>query len=194
MVESAGCLILIQPFSDKSIGDFIHEAFRGDHGTFDSFQAAVAFAKRSGVQHIEDELKAFIEKGNAARIVVGVDLGGTTSEGLEALIGALGESGELFVSHDENAFTTFHPKIYFFEGPDKSILIVGSGNLTQGGLYSNDEGFAILELDPSDPDDLAVIEQYKENFGKWCDEDSETVRRVDKDFIESLKESGYVSS
>lgn len=186
--------ILIQPFSDKSIGDIIQEAFRGGHGTFDSFQAAVAFAKRSGVQHIEDDLKAFIEKGNTARIVVGVDLGGTSSEGLEALIDALGESGELFVSHDENTFTTFHPKIYFFEGPKKSILIVGSGNLTQGGLYSNDEGFAILELDTFDPDDRAVIDQYKENFEKWCNEEFDTVRRVNRDFIESLKDAGYVSS
>jgi len=186
--------ILVQPFSDKSMGDFIEEALSGDHGEFVSFQASVAFAKRSGVQHIENKLKEFIGKGKSARIVVGVDLGGTTSEGLEALLDALGESGELLVNHDESAFTTFHPKIYFFEGSEKSILIVGSGNLTQGGLYSNDEGFAIMELDPSDPDDLAVIDQYKEVFGKWCDEDSETVRRIDKDFIETLIDAGYVPS
>ena len=186
--------ILIQPFSDKSMGDFIQETLNGEHGKFDSFQASVAFAKRSGVQHIEDALKAFIGNGKTARIVVGVDLGGTTIEGLEALLDALGETGELLVNHDEGAFTTFHPKIYFFEGSDNSILIVGSGNLTQGGLYSNDEGFAIMELDPLNPDDLAVIDQYKENFGKWCDEDSETVRRVDIDFIEALKDAGYIPS
>lgn len=186
--------ILIQPFSDKSMGDFIEEALGGDHGEFDSFQASVAFAKRSGVQHVEDKLKEFIGKGKSARIVVGVDLGGTTAEGLEAMLDALGETGELFVNHDESTFTTFHPKIYFFEGAEKSILVVGSGNLTQGGLYSNDEGFAILELDPSDPDDLAVIDQYKEHVGKWCDEDSDTVRRVDKDFIKALKDAGYVPS
>lgn len=184
--------ILVQPFSDKSMGDFIEEALGGDHGEFDSFQASVAFAKRSGVQHVEDKLKEFIGKGKSARVVVGVDFGGTTAEGLEAMLDALGETGELFVNHDESTFTTFHPKIYFFEGAEKSILVIGSGNLTQGGLYSNDEGFAILELDPSAPDDLAVIDQYKEDFGKWCDEDSETVRRVDKDFIEALKDAGYV--
>ncbi|MBW2367917.1 MAG: phospholipase D family protein [Deltaproteobacteria bacterium] len=186
--------ILIQPFSDKSIGDFIQEALNGKYGKFDTFQAFVAFAKRSGVQHIEDELKTFIGNGNIARIVVGVDLGGTTVEGLEALLDALGETGKLLVNHDESTFTTFHPKIYFFEGTDKSILIVGSGNLTQGGLYSNDEGFAIMEFDPSNPDDLMTINQYKKDFGKWCNEDSETVRLVDKNFIEALKEAGYVPS
>lgn len=186
--------ILIQPFSEKSIGDFLEEALKGDHGDFESFQASVAFAKRSGVQHIQDKLKEFTGKGKAARIVVGVDLEGTTIEGLEALLSALGETGELLVNHDESAFTTFHPKIYFFESPDKAILIVGSGNLTQGGLFSNDEGFTITELNPSDADDMAVINQYKEDFGKWCDEGSETVRRVDESFIEAMKDAGYIKS
>lgn len=186
--------ILAQPFAEKSVGDFINEALGGVHGDFSSFQVSVAFAKRSGVQYIEDMLKEFLGHGKSAQVVVGVDLGGTTSEGLEALLNALGESGELFINHDESAFTTFHPKIYFFEGPEKSIIIVGSGNLTQGGLYSNDEGFAIFELNPSEPDDLEVINQYKEDFRKWCDKDSETVRRVDKEFIDALKAAGYVSS
>jgi HKD family nuclease len=186
--------ILVQPFAEKSIGDFIEEALSGAYGDFDSFRVSVAFAKRSGVQHIEDHIRKFLNNGKSVRIVVGVDLGGTTLEGLEALLEALGKSGELFINHDENTFTTFHPKIYFFEGPEKTIIIVGSGNLTQGGLYTNDEGFAILNLDPSIPDDLAVINQYKVDFGRWCDENSETVRRVDKDFVEALKEAGYISS
>lgn len=184
--------ILIQPFSEKSMGDFLEKALSGDYGEFDSFQASVAFAKKSGVQHISDKLKNFTGNGKTVRVVVGVDFGGTTSEGLGALLDALGDTGELLVNHDENAFTTFHPKIYFFEGPEKSILIIGSGNLTQGGLYSNDEGFAIMELSPSNPDDLALINESKETFGKWCDDGSDTVRRVNKDFIEALEDSGYV--
>lgn len=186
--------ILIQPFSNKSIGDHIQEALRGDQGNFNSFQAAVAFVKRSGIQHIEKDLKAFIENGKAACIVVGVDLGGTSVEGLESLLDALGDTGELFINHDENMFTTFHPKVYFFEGGEKSILIIGSGNLTQGGLYSNDEGFAILDFDPSIPEDRSAISQFKEYFEKWCDENSETVRRANLDFVESLKEAGYIQS
>lgn len=186
--------ILIQPFSKKSMGDFIQEVLNGYYGEFVSFQASVAFAKRSGVQHIKDQLKAFLERGTQARIVVGVDLQGTSSEGLEALLDAMGDSGELLVNHDENTFVTFHPKVYFFEGTEKDLLIVGSGNLTQGGLYSNDECFAILELDPSSPEDQAVIDQYKNAFDRWCDDNSETVRRVDRNFIEALKEAGYTPS
>jgi len=191
--ENVGMRILVQPFSEKSMGEFIIESLRGIHGDFDSFQAAVAFAKRSGVQHIEVQLKEFVRNGKNARIVVGVDLNGTTAEGLESLLNALGDNGKLFVTHDENIFVTFHPKIYFFESDEVAILAVGSGNLTAGGLYSNDEAFAILELDKSDLNDQATIHQYKEGFEKWCDEDSECVRRItDRDDIQTLIDAGYV--
>lgn len=185
--------ILVQPFAEKSIGEFIIESLSGDHGDFDSFQAAVAFVKKSGVQHIEAKLKEFVGSGKNARIVVGVDLNGTTAEGLDTLLDALGDTGELLVNHDENMFVTFHPKIYFFESVDKAILTVGSGNLTAGGLYSNDEGFAIMELDKTNPDDQAVIEQYKENFEKWCDEDSDLVKKIEnKEDIQELIDAVYV--
>lgn len=185
--------ILFQPFADKSMGEFIIEALGGACGDFNSFQAAVAFAKKSGVQHVETQLKEFVENGKNARIVAGVDLNGTTAEGLEALRIALGDNGELFVNHDENMFVTFHPKIYFFESDDKALLIIGSGNLTAGGLYSNDEGFAIMELDKSDPDDQALIAESKEYYEKWCDEDSALVRRItDKGDIQALIDAGYV--
>ena len=185
--------ILVQPFAEKSMGEFIIESLSGDHGDFDSFQAAVAFAKKSGVQHIEAKLKEFVGSGKDARIVVGVDLNGTTAEGLEALLDALGDTGELLVNHDENMFVTFHPKIYFFESADKALLTVGSGNLTAGGLYSNDEGFAIMELDKANADDQAVIDQYKENFEKWCDDDSDLVRKIEsQEDIQDLIDAGYV--
>lgn len=185
--------ILFQPFADISMGEFIIEALSGACGDFHLFQAAVAFAKKSGVQHVEAQLKEFVGNGKDARIVVGVDLNGTTVEGLESLLDALGDNGDLFVNHDENMFVTFHPKTYFFESVDMALLIIGSGNLTAGGLYSNDEGFAIMELKKSNLDDQAVIDQYKENFEKWCDEESELVRKIaDKDDIQALMNAGYI--
>ena len=39
--------ILVQPFAEKSMGDFIEQALSGVYGDFDSFRVSVAFAKRS---------------------------------------------------------------------------------------------------------------------------------------------------
>ena len=186
--------VLIQPFSDKTLGEFLREAFDGEHGEFNSFQAAVAFAKKSGIQHIEEKMKAFVDSGKSARVIVGIDQQGTSAEGLEGLLVALGELGTLLINHDENAFVTFHPKIYFFEGAEKALLIIGSGNFTQGGMYTNDEGFAIVELDPDSKNDRHTIEQIKGSFDRWCDDSFGTVKSVDTDFLEILKESGYITS
>ena len=41
---------------------------------------------------------------------------------------------------------TFHPKLYLFKSDDHAEMVMGSGNLTEGGLYTNYEagclGFA----------------------------------------------------
>jgi HKD family nuclease len=186
--------ILIQPFSEKTLGEFLKEVFDDRHGQFESFQAAVAYAKKSGVQHLEDKIRAFINSGKKARIIVGIDQQGTSVEGLESLLSALNDHGELFINHDENSFVTFHPKIYYFEGKHKALLVIGSGNLTQGGLYSNDEGFSIIQLNPSSEADRDIIEEVHQIFDKWCDDGFGTVRPVDRTFVDALKESGYIIS
>lgn len=45
----------------------------------------------------------------------------------------------------ENGF--FHPKVCFIEGSKKSILMVGSNNLTLSGWGRNIEGFYVVEVD-----------------------------------------------
>lgn len=46
----------------------------------------------------------------------------------------------------------FHPKLAWFEHRDHLSLIVGSGNLTMGGLLSNWEAMAVLKLTGDDAD------------------------------------------
>src|SRR5438067_9393051 len=74
------------------------------------FRAAIAFVKRSGVKHLVDKLRAFAEHG-VVSLVVGVDQGGTSAEGLTDLFNAIRERGELYVFHNVNP-STFHPKVY----------------------------------------------------------------------------------
>lgn len=55
----------------------------------------------------------------------------------------------------------FHPKLAWFEHDSHLSLIVGSGNLTMGGLRSNWEAFALLKLTGQDRTDaLAEIEAF----------------------------------
>lgn len=62
----------------------------------------------------------------------------------------------------------FHPKFSWFKKADNTgALVMGSGNLTQTGLYENWEGFLSLELDEASIDDTIknwnyFLEEYKD--------------------------------
>jgi HKD family nuclease len=184
--------LITQPLSERALGDFLQAALNGEMGEYTSFQAAIAFVKRSGTQHIFDELRGFVERGGHVRIVVGVDQHGTSIEGLSDLLDALGDQGEVWVYHDETPYVTFHPKLYLFEGVHSAVMIVGSGNLTQGGLYLNDEASAVFSLHLQDPADLSVLEQVKAALDGWCNAAQGTAHLLDAQFVRTLAEADYI--
>ncbi len=95
----------------------------------------VAWVRFRGLTRLRAEIEAFRDRGGRLRVVVGVDEGGATRPGLFL---AMRLADEAFVFHDKTA-GTFHPKMFFGEGSDKAVLIVGSSNVTPGGLYVNYE-------------------------------------------------------
>ena len=159
--------LILQPHTKQPLGDML-QTLLAQHD-YHRFQAAVAFAKKSGVQHIEATLQTFAQRNGQIRLVVGVDHQGTSYQGLQRLLEAVGETGEVWIQHNEDAFVTFHPKIYLFEGEVDTVLIIGSGNLTQGGLYTNDEAMIMLNLSSSDP----ILSEIRRMFDTWCDETSD---------------------
>jgi len=72
-------------------------------------------------------------------ITIGIDAGGTSVEGLVNLMDALENRGNIWIFRNANS-STFHPKIYLFRNEELADLVIGSGNLTEGGLFTNYEG------------------------------------------------------
>jgi HKD family nuclease len=186
--------LIIQPFSNQALGDILKAALKGELDEFHTFQAAVAFVKNSGVRHIRSELREFVLKEKRSRLIVGLDHYGTSREGLEGLLQALGEKGEIWVHHCIEKHITFHPKLYLFEGDARALLIIGSGNLTEGGLYTNDEASSLNWLNFENDRDKAVLERLKASLDTWCDENSENARRLDHKFLIQLAEEEYILS
>jgi hypothetical protein len=146
------------------------------------------------VRCIADELRAFVAGGGKVRFVVGVDQHGTSREGLQDLLAALEGKGEAWVYHDEESYTTFHPKVYLLSGPGVARLIVGSANLTQGGLYSNDELSLAVDLDLSQAGDSELLDRMGGIIARWCDPAPGTARLLDAGFLQELVDAGYVWS
>ncbi|GAB4408740.1 MAG: hypothetical protein Fur0044_02100 [Anaerolineae bacterium] len=186
--------IILQPFNEHHLGDMLKTALSEQGQIWNSFQAAVAFAKQSGVAHLQNELQGFVNRGGYIRMVIGIDQYGTSIEALSDLLSIIGDKGEIWINHEPNKYITFHPKVYLFEAESSALLIVGSGNLTEGGLYTNDEASLVYELDLSKADDHALLDEVKEAINQWGNDDMDSVRKLDKVLLQELIELDYVRS
>jgi HKD family nuclease len=129
----------------KPLGEALIEALENPDWTH--LQGAVAFVRASGVKCIGKSIESFaVRNSGQMRIAVGIDEQGSSLEavqGLWQLIAAHG--GRVFIVRNPRyPSPTFHPKGWHFSNSTRSLTIVGSGNLTRGGLYTNYEmGIAV---------------------------------------------------
>lgn len=87
---------------------------------------------------------------------------------------------------------TFHPKIFSFASPERAELVVGSGNLTQGGLYTNYEAGVRVSLDLSDETQRGVFDDIEGVLDVWADEGSGTSRELDHSRLDGLVQARLV--
>jgi len=180
-----------QPSFPPSLGEILKEALSGQAGRYNLLRGAVAFVKESGLRHLQDALSEFMNQGGEIRLVVGIDHRGTSIEALRNLLDRVGPNGQVLINHDEAPYVTFHPKLYLLEGPSHALIVVGSGNLTEGGLYTNDEAFFAIELDKSDPSSVETLRRAHAALDSWSDPSNGTVRELSDQLITSLANQGY---
>jgi HKD family nuclease len=181
--------IISQPDSDVRLGDELLKQLHDERWT--EFRGAVAFVKLSGVKHLREALTQFSKRAQI-RLTVGVDMGGTTFEGLAALLQAVGDNQALIVFHNENP-STFHPKTWLFRNTTEAILISGSGNLTEGGLFTNYEIALAVHLDLSGEDDAALLSAAEAAFTNW-EGAAGTALPLNGENLTALRDAGYLPS
>jgi hypothetical protein len=150
------------------------------------FWAASAWVRRPALRRMEAELSAFggRAKPDECRGLFGVDLGGTTREGLEL---ALRLFGRARVFHSSGGPTrTFHPKLYLCEQSDRAIVYVGSANLTTGGMWANFETGTLIELDPRNEADAKLLDEVRSWYERWWS-DPDGSRPVDAATLATLE-------
>jgi hypothetical protein len=136
----------LQEFVDNACADL----------ALDQLDFAVAWVKRAGVNGIRPALDSFRARGGHVRGVIGISLGGTSRQ---ALLLARDVCDELHVFHEPGR--TFHPKVYLGCGGGRARTLVGSNNLTAGGLSRNYEAAVVSDLDLGDPADRAYFDSVK---------------------------------
>jgi HKD family nuclease len=180
--------LIHHPEGEKRLGDLLVENLQ--KSGWKTFRAAVAFVKRSGVKHLAKPLKAFAAHG-VSKISAGIDQGVTSAEGLTDLLAAVQPTGEVWVFHNEAPTnSTFHPKVYLFSNENSAECFIGSGNLTEGGLFTNYEAFVHLRLDRSKPDDKKFLDHLETLLDNWSTPTNGTALKLTPETIEELKASG----
>lgn len=122
-------------------------------GGAETFDAAVAFVKRSGLE-AAPSLRGFA-RSNRVRVLAGTDFSLTEVEAVDELSRSGAES-RVFIegfarSSPPPSARAFHPKVYLACGARRVVAIVGSANLTRGGLETNREACLRVEGDPEEP-------------------------------------------
>jgi len=172
--------------SPDSVGYYIVN-FLADRA-FYSFTAISAFASEAGIRGIAKHINEAKDHLDFITIVVGIDQNGTSKEALDELL-ALNVNTFIFY---QPATPIFHPKIYLFEGVDKSELIIGSSNLTTQGLFTNVEASLLVSIDNSMENDRQIIEQLKNYFKGVFDFSDPNLKNLSEQLISDLVTSGLV--
>lgn len=175
-----------QPFTDEhEAGNVLRNALtRADA---EHFLAITAWAKASGLRRLGSSIENFNYNGGHSVIVLGVDEGGATREGL-------GFAHELFheayVFHDRGS-RTFHPKLYMVEGNSWATIVVGSSNVTMGGLYTNYEVSLAVHLEQGDADYVHLIDEVHEYYRKLGNH-PEAFQQLTEEVIDQLESDPQV--
>lgn len=111
---------------------------------------AVAFMKATGIRIIEDSMKQCLQKEGKIEIITGLDFKTTDPQAIQYILNLKKDCPNLeFYCYadklDNTTSIVFHPKIYLFSNSKEKTSIVGSANLTGGGLTTNFEVNTIIK-------------------------------------------------
>jgi HKD family nuclease len=107
---------------------------------------AVAFASSTGLKLLADGLNGVLKSGGSLEFLIGLDMRGTDPRALREILSWTKKHAEcaLYWLGSLEPASIYHPKVYLLRSNDDASCIVGSSNLTKGGLQANVE--ANIEL------------------------------------------------
>ena len=148
---------------------------------------SVAFMSQGGLSSIADSIAGVADR---TTLLAGIRNGITSAQGLRLAV-ELGCS--TYAVDTGTRAAIFHPKIYFSYNANEARLIVGSANLTIGGLSSNIEASLCLAMDLCDHHGAALIEDVENKIDGMMQEYTEHVFAVpDANLIQELLNAGRI--
>ena len=191
---------LVWNASDQTVADLLGEHVSNAHRIL----IAVAFLSKPGWGIVNGWLQDSLERGGHIELFVGTNFYQTDPSALreaEALL--RGRTGCTLWLCRRSSKSVFHPKLYVFESDHEIVAVVGSANLTSGGLRDNHEVCCSFSVPPgsavagqletlfasyrSDKDvyqpTLLDIARYEGEWARFC----RHVSRAEREAIKEIK-------
>lgn len=176
---------ILQAVADENHASAVNKLLASNSS--DRFIVSTAFMTEAGLSLISETLAPVAKK---TEIFVGIRNGITTAQSLEVAL----EMGCRVFTVDTGLRTRiFHPKLYYGANSKSAEIIVGSANLTVGGLSGNIEASLHEALSLDAAHDHAFAAQLEEKFlALKTEHPDHVVQIVDQAGIDDLLGSGRV--
>ena len=113
---------------------------------------AVAFVSAKGFSLIEEALHECIKKNGHMEFLVGLDMLSTDPDALWNLfqLSQSSKNVEFFCFSGAKSAAIYHPKLYLTNSGETYSIVIGSSNLTEGGLKKNFEVNMLIQANQHD--------------------------------------------
>lgn len=110
---------------------------------------AVAFASTGGLSLLKSGFQQCLDRNGRIEFLVGLDLSATDPEALWTLyqMSQINPNVSFYCFNRLGVGAMYHPKLYIANLNTTAIIVVGSSNLTEGGLKENVEVNVLIEAD-----------------------------------------------
>ncbi|TXH51034.1 MAG: hypothetical protein E6Q87_02280 [Cellvibrionales bacterium] len=177
--------LIIQP-SNAQLGMIVSEML-DDTNSYRRIFWLSAFVSLRTILRLRDRLLHHLSYGCEIKIVVGIDLFGTSREVLEEL---LLWGCDVYVFQDSAPRSTFHPKAYLFESAESATILIGSNNLTEGGFFTNHEVSACMNYYL--PEDSALFQAHSQDLDNFLLHEGNVLHHLTRDLIDVLAARGQI--
>ncbi len=146
---------------------------------------STAFMTASGLLLLKEVLEPI---ANRTKLFVGIRNGVTTVQSIQK---ALEIGCETYLVDTGTRTRIFHPKLYYAHSTARAKLLLGSANLTMGGLRTNIEASVLQTFDPAIADDAGFLVDLETKLNAMITDFPEhVIRATDHDQLAVLLRSG----
>lgn len=189
-----------------NIGTKVVDELNAIVGRSRDIRFAVAFMSSDGLALVRDALREAVRKGATFEVLVGLDMSVTEPAALSTMYewSQANANVAMFCIVSAVGSAVYHPKLYLAGSDAGTTCVVGSSNLTAGGLKKNIEANLVVEGEPTDDvmteaysvynrlkfhkdrvvPDAELLQMYADRFESAA---AERKRRRDKQFEEKVR-------